>query len=87
MIDELNDDDWAEAFGYVGEPGTCSGYIGCPSIAGRTLNGAPFTREDVSDIIASREGENDAESWMMVGHLKSGLFFYLEAWCDYTGWD
>jgi hypothetical protein len=48
---------------------------------------ADFTMEDVALILKASEGENDGQSWLAVGQLKNGLFFFLSAWCDYTGWD
>lgn len=46
----------------------------------------PFTREDVSEVIASVDGERDRDNWVMVGKLKDGRFFSISAGCDYTGW-
>lgn len=46
-----------------------------------------FCAEDVQSVHASVEGENDGPPWRMVGQLKDGRYFYLEACCDYTGWD
>lgn len=48
---------------------------------------ADFSMDDVASIIKESEGENDGDSWLAVGTLKNGLFFFLSAWCDYTGWD
>lgn len=50
-----------------------------------SLNG--FTMDDIESVIASREGENDELSWLAAFGLKDGRFVYIEAWCDYTGWD
>ena len=46
-----------------------------------------FTREDVVEIIALDEGQNDGDSWLLYGKLADGNYFFLSAWCDYTGWD
>ncbi len=46
-----------------------------------------FTLADVSEVIAAEPGENDGPSWLMAGRLKDGRFFFLDAGCDYTGWD
>lgn len=86
MLKQLDDDDWKEAFGYAGEPGTC----GSPDIRATPISNvsvAPFTREDVAEIFAMEEGENDGPSWVIAGRLNDGRYFYLEAGCDYTGWD
>lgn len=48
---------------------------------------ADFDREDVASIIAIEEGCNDGPSWLFVGTLKDGRLAYLEAGCDFTGWD
>lgn len=93
MRPELNDNDWREAFGYAGEPETevarqrrdvsvtrCEG-------APATVSVAPFTREDVSTVIALEPGENDGPSWIGVFRLADGRFAFLSAGCDYTGWD
>lgn len=46
-----------------------------------------FSLDDVKNIIALDEGENDGESWVIVVELNDGKFGYVDAWCDYTGWD
>lgn len=43
--------------------------------------------EEVVDVINADEGENDGESWICYGQLANNSFFFLTAWCDYTGWD
>jgi len=43
--------------------------------------------DDVDGIIAELPGHNDELSWHWVIQMKSGRFVYLEASCDYTGWD
>jgi len=51
------------------------------------LEEAGFERGDVAKVIHWREGENDYASWLAVLKLTNGKFAYVEAWCDYTGWD
>ena len=46
-----------------------------------------FGMHDVAEVLAWSEGENDGPSWMMVGKLNDGRYFFLDAGCDYTGWD
>ena len=78
MIKELEGYDWSEAFEYgYPTPAVPMAYIGLDS----------FTTEDVRSVAGSYEGENDGDSWMVYGELNDGRWFYLEAWCDYTGWD
>ena len=48
---------------------------------------APFNINNVIEVIASDEGENDGESWVCVVKLNDGTFGFVDAWCDYTGWD
>jgi hypothetical protein len=76
-IDEFkNDYDWQEAFCFVGNIRTAHN---CASFG--------FGLECVAEVIAADEGQNDGDSWVMVGRLTDGRFFFLSAWCDYTGWD
>lgn len=51
------------------------------------LNFAPFNAEDIAEILHFSEGYNDGDSWVGVFRLKNGQFGYVDAWCDYTGWD
>lgn len=51
------------------------------------FNFASFSREDVVNIIAMKEGMNDEEPWVGVFELNDGTFACLSAGCDYTGWD
>lgn len=48
---------------------------------------APFDMEQIEDVIAEDCGANDEESWVAVVKLTDGRFGYVDAWCDYTGWD
>ena len=48
---------------------------------------APFAMDFVEEVLYSSEGENDGESWIAVVRLTDGRFGYVDAWCDYTGWD
>jgi|ERR1017187_79257 hypothetical protein len=38
-------------------------------------------------VLASIEGCNDAEAWHWIVKDQDGSFWYLTAWCDFTGWD
>lgn len=69
---------WDEAFKYAKKPGN--------ALPTMTDTPASFTRFDVEHIEAAYEGENDGDPWRIYGRLKDGRWFYLEAWCDYTGW-
>lgn len=48
---------------------------------------ASFAVDDIADVEAYVEGENDSADWIAFGTLKDGRWFYLRAGCDYTGWD
>jgi hypothetical protein len=78
MMIEANwkdDYDWKEAFGFAGNVRTA---MGCST--------EPFGIDDVAEVLHSDEGENDGDSWIMAGKLNDGRYFFLSAWCDYTGW-
>lgn len=70
------DYDWKEAFVYGREIRTAT-----------HCDKAGFGIDDVAEVLSADPGENDSQSWMMAGKLKDGRFFFLDAWCDYTGWD
>lgn len=48
---------------------------------------ADWTFDDVAEVLASDDGQNDGDSWICVVRLKDGRFGFLSAGCDYTGWD
>jgi hypothetical protein len=74
---QLDDYDWEQAFLYAdGRP-----------VLGTTAPAGPFTREDVAEVIALSEGENDGPDWLAVVRLHDGRFGFVSAGCDYTGWD
>lgn len=87
MLKLLDDYDWREAFSYAGEPHTCGGPNINAVIGDESVITEPFTREDVAEIIAYDEGINDGPDWIIFGKLNDGRYFFLEAGCDYTGWD
>lgn len=88
MLKELDSYNWNEAFGYVGEPKTYAREnLSISPVLGEVVEITPFTRENVVEIYALYEGEHDGESWHIAGKLADGRHFYLEAYCDYTGWD
>jgi hypothetical protein len=77
MLERLDNYDWEEAFAYA-NPQPTAGYTGRID---------RFVREDVAEIIAIDDGENEGRDWVGVFHLKDGRFAFLSAGCDYTGWD
>lgn len=77
-VDEMRESfDWQEAFKYASDGEPTQGYAG--SLAG-------FTFDDVAEVIAADEGENDGADWIAVLRLHDGRFAFLSAGCDYTGW-
>lgn len=84
---KLDDGDWAEAFGFAGEKGTCNNDVPKATPPGSTVPAFPYTRQDVRRVIAMQDGENDGPDWVIVGELWDGRFFSLRGGCDYTGWD
>lgn len=77
MKKELGSYDWEEAFKYASPQA---------AVPTKKYDLSPFKREDVEVISGLVEGENDGESWIIYGKLKDGRWFFLAAWCDYTGW-
>ena len=51
------------------------------------FNYADFSVDDVKYIVAFSEGYNDGDPWVIVVELNDRMFGYVDAWCDYTGWD
>jgi hypothetical protein len=47
----------------------------------------PFQMEDVAEILNIEDGQNDGQSWIILVKLNNGLYGFLTAWCDYTGFD
>lgn len=68
--------DWKEAFKYSN---------------GKSLDDNtpdfPFQMAHISKILYIEEGENDGPSWIIMVKLKGGMYGFLSAGCDYTGWD
>jgi hypothetical protein len=90
--EELDSWDWKEAFGYAGEVGTCAPTHQDDPAPFAVEQGGPVSIEPVSRwmvkrIIALSEGEPDGAAWLGFFELLDGRFLFLEAGCDYTGWD
>lgn len=73
---------WGYAFAYA------NGKRAKPEVAvpGLTTDTTPFDRADVKEIYGIDPGFNDGPPWICYGKLKDGRYFFLTAWCDYTGW-
>ena len=77
-LDELHASyDWREAFKYADAPQPCAGFDGPTTIA---------AIDDVAEVVASDDGENDGPDWVGVFRLRDGRFLFLTAGCDFTGW-
>lgn len=50
-------------------------------------NDPSFTIEDIKQVCAVVEGENDGAAWHWIIQKHDGNFFYFAGSCDYTGWD
>lgn len=84
-IEELLDSyDWQEVFG-EGSGGNCDGTI--QVIPGEDVSSDGVSRNDVVEIIAAVNGENDEQDWVGVFRLRDGRYLIAEGGCDYTGWD
>ena len=86
MNSRLDDWDWAEVFG-EGGGGNCTAIIPNKQPPTAAVSPDTFSREDVSQIFAMEDGENDGPDWIIYGLLKDGRFFAARGGCDYTGWD
>jgi hypothetical protein len=90
MLERLNDYNWKEAFGAAGKDlYTELGRQGCKPVVvqfAKPVSTEPFDREDVAEIIAIDDGENDGPNWIGVFRLKDGRYALIDAGCDYTGW-
>lgn len=78
-------DDWAEVFADKSSGNTDKTITVAPP--GSQVSDATVTRDDVVEIIAAVNGENDGADWVGVFRLKDGRFLVAEGGCDYTGWD
>jgi hypothetical protein len=93
--EQMRDDcDWQQAWGYGNGTAYLAHDSNDPAYGQRPIRppGAlcseePCGVEDVAEVIAASEGENDERDWVAVARLKDGRFAYVEAGCDYTGWD
>lgn len=90
-LEQMRDDyDWQEVFRYAeggDQQGKGPDVRRAAPIGDEDCSLEPFGLEDVAEITASSEGENDGPDWIAWGELKDGRYFSLRAGCDYTGWD
>lgn len=81
MIESLEEENWKRVFDYA------NGTDGRPSWALSRKECACFDRENVDSIFGISEGDHDGPNWLVTGRLINGNYFFIEAGCDYTGWD
>ncbi len=75
------DCDWKEAFAYAEDPMWIRSDAPATDKIGRA-----FAPTDVTVALRTVDGENDEASW--IGLFQCGdWYLFLDAWCDYTGWD
>ncbi len=90
-LEQMKDSyDWEQIFGHASYETT--NYASNPNAVTGDLLAAeakvgPVYFEDIEEVLASVEGENDGPEWAAIVKLKSGLYLSVEAGCDYTGWD
>jgi hypothetical protein len=77
MLERLNDYDWEAVFNYANPD---------PADHNDTVSKKPFSREDVEEVYGISDGYNDGDDWIAYGKLTDGRYFFISAWCDYTGW-
>jgi hypothetical protein len=82
-LDELkNHSTWNNAFAACAEDKPPRGVLG---YAGSSLSTVSIN--DVREIIAVDDGENEGAHWIGAFLLNDGRFVFLSAWCDSTGFD
>jgi len=90
-IEEFRADyDWGEVLSYAGKDSCEQGEQKPPMaspVSDATMDCSVFGMEDVKDVICVSAGMKEEDSWLCILELRDGRFAYIEACCDYTGWD
>lgn len=83
------DYNWGEVFCFAGKDSgeNTGGATPDPAVPSDKIDCSSFGVDDVLFIMGMDEGENDTSNWLIYGKLKDNRWFYIEAGCDYTGWD
>ncbi len=80
-----NDSDWQEIFRtYVNPVQNGANAIHEPLKDYNTNN---LRIDEVNEIIAISNGENDGKSWIGLFKIRYKYYLMVRGWCDYTGWD
>jgi hypothetical protein len=43
--------------------------------------------DNLQEIFYFQTGQRDDDHWNVLGQFSNGVYFYINAWCDYTGFD
>lgn len=85
LADMRQDCDWAQVFADKSYGNTDKTVSVAPPNS--SVSPEPMTRDDVEEIVALVNGDNDGPDWLGVFRLRDGRFLVASGCCDYTGWD
>ena len=94
-IDHIKTDyDWEKAFGFGNTDEYCGDDTVCTykshvtaAVDGDTVSINHVHRSNIKEVVAYSDGENDIRSWIALFLVNDGRYAFLDAGCDYTGWD
>ena len=90
-LEEMKDDSsWCQVWNIKGTSDTNLNDVLDPDRAydsADDLSIDPLVFDDIEELLASVNGENDGEDWSCIVKMKDGRFAFVTAGCDYTGWD
>lgn len=85
-LEQIKDSsDWAQVFADESDGNVYKIVHTVPP--GSTVSDAPMTRDDIAEVLASVNGENDGPDWLGLFRLFDGRYLIASGGCDYTGWD
>lgn len=56
-------------------------------VAAFEYNDHDWPLDEIEQVLAVWEGENDGDNWRWVVKRSNGEFWFIDGGCDYTGWD
>lgn len=78
-IEDMREDyDWQQVFRYTDNPS---------NPLTREIIHQAYQIDDIAEILATVDGENDGPDWVGAFLMKDGRYLLVRAGCDYTGWD
>lgn len=80
----LEDENWAQVFADENDGNVNKDVDRAPPNSDVDIS--PMTRQDVAEIIASVDGQNDGDDWLGVFLLKDGRYLIAKGACDSSGW-